>query len=80
LVHLEGFVNDICDFSYPFALDVYLLVVLLDRFQAWSVQEAEADLGFFIVEKVHMGDSEFVRGRLAKLPEIVFSKWHLVDI
>lgn len=80
LVHLECFVYDVCHFSYPFTLYVYLLVVLFDRLQVWSIQEAETDAGLLVVKEVHMGDPEFIRRRPAKLSQVVFSKWDLVHI
>ena len=50
LVHLEGIIYDVCYFSYPFTLYVYLLVVLFDCVQAWSMQKAKAYAGFLVVK------------------------------
>jgi len=54
--------------------------MFINRFQTWSIQEAETNTGFFVVKQVHMCDPEFVRRGFAKLSEVVFGKRDLVDV
>jgi len=61
-------------------LNVYLLVVLLDRIQIRSIQKAKTNAGFLVVKQVHVCNSKFVWRRFAKLSEVIFRERDLVDI
>lgn len=54
--------------------------MLLDSLQVGSIKKAKTDAGFLIVKQVHMSDAKFVRGGLAKLPEISFRERHLMHV
>jgi hypothetical protein len=53
-----------CDFSYPFTINSYFVMMLYDRFLIRGVKQAEANVCIMIVEEVNMANAKFVFGRM----------------
>jgi hypothetical protein len=43
LIRFKCVVDDVCDFSYPFALDVHFFVMSFDGIQVWGAEQAKAN-------------------------------------
>src|SRR5581483_4361056 len=80
LVHLECFIYNIRYFGDPFAFYVHLLVMLLYCLHIGSGQETKAHTGFFVIKQIYVTDPELIWRGFAELSQIIFSKWHFVNI
>jgi hypothetical protein len=45
-----------------------------------GVQQAKTDTGLFVIEQIHMRNSELVYGRFAELSQVVLCKGNLVNV